>query len=325
MLELALHQDERIGRHVGVKQCAVPIVSFAAVEHQPIAHRGKRLNGPRKKLREQDLRANVPLLSEGALVRLNHLGPGEFIVEKVSLILVSVGHDRRFCNEVSSPEAGSSRPWSVLEVAWPNPVDLDGLGVDRAIRVDLGTPRFALAPSPAFAQHFDETDFDDDARGSPGKRLLANELGVRGTLASRLRVEGDEPVETVEEIRQVHRGAPKQRQFARVSLIGVTASDRMTLRFRKPDYACERTLTNGPDVARPAHYSYPSPFCGSDLLPFPQQTGEQRAAPTPPTHHATSHEEAPQLALSVLAAVVVIVILVVVIVLLPALAQEMSQ
>jgi hypothetical protein len=59
--------------------------------------------------------------------------------------------------------------------------------------------------------------------GAPdAKRLLANELGIRGTLASRLRVEGDEPVETVEEIRQVHRGAPKQRQFVRVSVITVT-------------------------------------------------------------------------------------------------------
>ena len=42
--------------------------------------------------------------------------------------------------------------------------------------------------------------------------------------ASCLRVEGDEAVETVEEIRQVHRGAPKQRQFVRVSLIGVTTT-----------------------------------------------------------------------------------------------------
>jgi hypothetical protein len=67
------------------------------------------------------------------------------------------------------------------------------------------------------------------------KGCLRTKLGVGGTLASRLRVEGDEPVETVEEIRQVHRGAPKQRQFVRVSVIGVTASDRMTLRFRKPD------------------------------------------------------------------------------------------
>ena len=56
----------------------------------------------------------------------------------------------------------------------------------------------------------------------PGERLLVNKLGVGCTLASRLRIEGDEPVETVEEIRQVHRGAPKRRQFVRVSLISVT-------------------------------------------------------------------------------------------------------
>jgi hypothetical protein len=61
-------------------------------------------------------------------------------------------------------------------------VDLNGLGVDRAIRVDLGVPRLALAPALAFTQHVDETDFDDDARSSPGKRLLMNKLGVRGTL-----------------------------------------------------------------------------------------------------------------------------------------------
>jgi len=80
-----------------------------------------------------------------------------------------------------------------------------------------------------------KTDFDDDARDSPGERLLANKPGVGCALASRLRVEGDEPVETVEEIRQVHRGAPKQRQLVRVSVTGVTASDRMTLGFPKPD------------------------------------------------------------------------------------------
>jgi hypothetical protein len=78
-------------------------------------------------------------------------------------------------------------------------VDLDGLGVNWPIRVDPGVPHLALPPAIAFAQHFDETDFDDDARGSPGKRLLANELGIRGTLASCFRVEGDEPIETVEE------------------------------------------------------------------------------------------------------------------------------
>jgi len=47
--------------------------------------------------------------------------------------------------------------------------------------------------------------------GSPGKRLLANKFGVG--LARLLRVEGDEPVETVKENWLVRRGAPKQRQF----------------------------------------------------------------------------------------------------------------
>ncbi len=48
VLELALQQYERIGSHVGVQQCAVPVVSFAAVKHQPIAHRGERLDAPGK-------------------------------------------------------------------------------------------------------------------------------------------------------------------------------------------------------------------------------------------------------------------------------------
>ena len=61
VLELALQQYERIGSHVGVEQCAVPVISFAAVKHQPIAHRGERLDGAWKKLREQGLRANVAL------------------------------------------------------------------------------------------------------------------------------------------------------------------------------------------------------------------------------------------------------------------------
>jgi hypothetical protein len=50
VLELALQQYERIGSHVGVKQGAVPVVSFATVKHQPIAHRGKRLTGAWEKL-----------------------------------------------------------------------------------------------------------------------------------------------------------------------------------------------------------------------------------------------------------------------------------
>src|SRR5208283_4931228 len=160
----------------------VPVVSFAAVEHQPIAHRGKRLAGAWEKLREQDLRANVALLGVGALAPLDHLGPGELIVEEVSLVLVGVGYDRRVSNEVFHPWQDRREPWSVLEIGGSNPVDLDGLGVDWAIRVDPGAPRLAFAPALAFAQHFHETDFDDDARGSPGERLLADELGVRCTL-----------------------------------------------------------------------------------------------------------------------------------------------
>src|SRR5271166_253418 len=223
VLELALQQHERIGGHVGVKQRAVPVVSFAAVKHQPIAHRGERLTGAWEKLREQDLGANVALLSVGAFAPLDHLGPRELIVEETSLVLVSVGHDRRLSNEVLHFRQDRRESWSVLEIGGPNPVDLDGLGVDWAVRVNPRAPSLALAPALAFAQHFDETDFDDDARGSPGERLLANKLCVGCTLASRLRVEGDEPVETVEEIRHVHRGPPKQRPFLRVSQIGVRA------------------------------------------------------------------------------------------------------
>jgi hypothetical protein len=49
-----------------------------------------------------------------------------------------------------------------------------------------------LRQALAFAQYFHETDFDDDPRGSPGKRPPANERGVGFKLASRLGVEGDE-------------------------------------------------------------------------------------------------------------------------------------
>src|SRR5271165_4710251 len=235
VLELALQQYERIGSRVGVEECAVPVVSFAAVKHQPIAHRGERLDGAWEKLREQGLRANVALLSVGAFAPLNHLGPGELIVEETSLVLVSVGHDRRLSNEVFDFRQDRREPWGVLEIGGPNPVDLDGLGLDWAVRVDPGAPRLALAPALAFAQHFDESDFDDDARSSPGERLPANKLGVACRLAGRLRIEGNEPVETVEEIRhvhRVHRGPPKQqRPFLRVSQIGVTAWRRWDCRL----------------------------------------------------------------------------------------------
>ena len=85
----------------------------------------------------------------------------------------------------------------------------------------------------------------------------------------------------------------------------------------------ERTLRKG-RTSRPAEQIVSVLFLLSDLTAFPQQTGEQRAAPATPTHHPTSREEAHQLALSALAAVV-IVILVVVIVLVPALAHEMGH
>jgi diguanylate cyclase (GGDEF)-like protein len=70
--------------------------------------------------------------------------------------------------------------------------------------------------------------------------------GAGHTLASRLRIEGDEPVETVEEIRQVHRGAPKQRQFVRVSLIGVTTSSTTGV----DDVLRSVTSTPDPDLLR---------------------------------------------------------------------------
>jgi DNA topoisomerase III len=79
VLELVLHQYQRIRSHVGVKQRAVPVISFAAVQRQPIGHRGKRLAGAREKLSEQHLRANVALVGIGALAPWNHLGPGAML------------------------------------------------------------------------------------------------------------------------------------------------------------------------------------------------------------------------------------------------------
>ena len=218
VLELALQQDQRVRGHVGVEQGAVAFVSFAAVEHQPVAHRRQRLAGAREKLREQNLRANVARLRVGALTPRNHLGPGEFIVEEVSFVLIGVGDDRRFCDEVLHLLEDRREARRVFEIAGPNAVDLDGVGVDRSIRVDPGAPGLALAPAPALAQHFDEADFDDDARRFPGKGLFANELGVGRPLARGLRVEGDQPVETVEEVGQIHhrrsRASPVPTPFA---------------------------------------------------------------------------------------------------------------
>ena len=112
----------------------------------------------------------IPSIAIGALAPLNHLGPGELIVEETSLVLVRVGHDRQFSHEVFHIRQDRQEPWSVLEIGGPNPVDLDGLRVDWPIRVDPGAPRLALAPALAFAQHFDETDFDDDASRPSGRK-----------------------------------------------------------------------------------------------------------------------------------------------------------
>jgi hypothetical protein len=108
VLELALQQHERIGSHVGVKQCAVPVVSFAAVKHQPVAHRGKRLTGAWETLREQDLRANVALLSVGALAPLDHLGPGELIIEEILARSCKCGPRSASLQRSLSLSAGSS-------------------------------------------------------------------------------------------------------------------------------------------------------------------------------------------------------------------------
>jgi hypothetical protein len=83
-------------------------------------------------------------------------------------------------------------------------VDPDGRGVIRAVWVDQRAPRLALAPAYAVAQHLDKADLDDDARRFPRERLPANEVGIGRPLAGGLRVKGDQPVETVEEIQLVH-------------------------------------------------------------------------------------------------------------------------
>ena len=87
----------------------MPVVSFAAVKHQPIAHRGERLDGVWEKLREQGLRAKVALLSVGTFAPLNHLGPGELIIEETSLVLV---RNARSIRRTSSVRARLSIPRS---------------------------------------------------------------------------------------------------------------------------------------------------------------------------------------------------------------------
>ena len=119
VLELVFKQYERIGSHVGVEQCAVPVVPFAAVEHQPIAHGGKRLTGAREKLHEQDLRANVAPLRRRRSRPTRSPWPGDLIVEEISLVLVSVGHDRRLSNEVFHFRQDLREPWSVCSIGGP--------------------------------------------------------------------------------------------------------------------------------------------------------------------------------------------------------------
>jgi hypothetical protein len=74
----------------------------------------------------------------------------------------------------------------------------------RPVRVDQRAPRLALAPACAVALHLDKTHLDDDARRFPRERLPANEIRIGRPLAGGLRVKGDQPVETVEEIQLVH-------------------------------------------------------------------------------------------------------------------------
>ena len=65
----------------------------------------------------------------------------------------------------------------------------------------------------------------------------------------RFRVEGDEPVETVEEIRHVHRGPPKQPQFLCVSLIDVTGKP-----LREEDRRLSAARRHHQDVAPAEQY-----------------------------------------------------------------------
>ena len=67
MLQKMLKQDQRVGRHVGVEQRAVPVITLARVERQPVTHRGERLRGAGKDLFVQNLRADVALFVVGAV------------------------------------------------------------------------------------------------------------------------------------------------------------------------------------------------------------------------------------------------------------------
>jgi len=90
------------------------------------------------------------------------------------------------------------------------------------------------------------------------------------------------------------------------------------------DYPCNWTLTKGRRFPVRPITRFVQPRV-SDLLAFPQQTGEQRASPAPPAPNATSHEEAHQLALSALAAVVIVLVVVILIFVLTPLTQQMRE
>src|SRR5208337_2773894 len=93
-------------------------------------------------------------------------------------------------NEVFQFWQDRRESWSVLEIGGPNPVDLDGLGVNWPIRVEPGAPRLTLAPALAFAQHFHETDFDDDARGVGAQPEIGGQRWRSGRFQASLRETG---------------------------------------------------------------------------------------------------------------------------------------
>src|ERR1700683_2221889 len=82
----------------GVKQRAVPVVSFAAVEHQPIAHRGQRFNGSREKLCEQDLCANIPAPQHSTTRRSAAISPSDTAICGVRAS--AFRSERRLCEEL---------------------------------------------------------------------------------------------------------------------------------------------------------------------------------------------------------------------------------
>ena len=80
--------------------------------------------------------------------------------------------------------------WSVLEIGGPNPVDLDGLGIDWTIRVDPGAPRLALAPGGSRRRGFNSGTANDrlsPAGACRGQCAHRARRVVRGTFGHLLR------------------------------------------------------------------------------------------------------------------------------------------